>query len=1121
MNKSILYSVAAVFCSLAVCAKEFSESDLILKGKAEWKDGVVSLNGENAFLELAGTENWNIGKQGLTCAGVFRMNNVAGDKRGKTSFDMFFSKSGTPFIFGRYGHQLYSNISDTAKGGKMAAPVFGAFQPEPGVWYHLAVVYEYYNDHAQGDVGYYTTTYLNGDRVGRDKHPFIEPVQTPGRLEVGKGWGGPWFLCGEVTELHAVQTALNEAAIADLVDRSKYVKLKSSRKVNPDLQALQAHSPAGKWALLTLHRLEPSRGKTAAEKLATAFRATDDEAFVQAFDSSCEAALVVRPQVMLMVGKGSDLGEPLLGIYDRISQKSVLEDKLLNWNFTGRLHGEKINVSSRDLKYTVTDFSDRGFTARWSQNTPVAFTAEAKYAFLDDGISASLQIRNQTDDFVLRNVTFPETRTPKMGNDDAFLYPFQCGAEVKEPTRNTFKYGQYGRYPSGTMTMQFTAYYGGGRGVFLGWHDPFGTLKNIQATGKRGGMEFSWNQDVAIPLDKRNGGNSYASPGNVCFRVYSGRWFEACMLHKQWALTEAAWKMPLPRTSTPEWFRNIPAVFNYSPRNQEIAMSRYSQLMAIRAYLEVPLFCPAYAWSDPALGGWPYFRARDFIPAIYKELHKADCIVEPYIDSRLWALQDGPDGKSDWRYTSHGTKYAVIDENGKIPMEFYGKNGYAVMCPAAKGWQDELFGLTRYAQTLGPAVYHDQVMTAHGIPCFNPEHGHALNDPTAWLDQGYRPLFRRIRDDMPTIVQTSEEVSEAYLDLFDGGHVWRWVFNDQVPAFQAIYGGRAQYYSLCFDSHGKGEYASNFVKMGNSLVNGLKIGKFELDEVHHADAKRLYIKKMCHLRMALNDYFNNGDMLAPIQFAKPLPSLTTGWSASSKALEQVTMPKIVSNSYRLHNTDVFLFVNTTAEQLTCQPLIRADFLCMEGSNHPVPFPAQNDIEIGPYQSAVAVKGDEKEAVRLQHTLQKIATFTSGDSFDKLIQFKNLRTIKAERGRWMKPADASGYYNLSKSTSGEYFGNTVQGCLISYGIVDFGSLKISEIFIKAAVPENYSGGTVELLAGTTQNDCKVVGSVTISATDGWLDFREFKLPLHQPLTGECFLMFRFDRNGCCNFADWRF
>ncbi|MBQ9503031.1 MAG: carbohydrate-binding protein [Lentisphaeria bacterium] len=1113
-----------VFCGVTLFARPFSGKDLILRGHAKLENGVVKLNGTTDFIELAGTENWNIGKKGLTCAGSFKLYDNASGGGKKESLDMFFSKGGTPFIFGRYGnygHQLYSNIRPASSDGKMKAPVMSEFTPEPGVWHHFAVVYEPYNDHAQGDVGYYTTTYVDGNRAGHGKHSFLEPAQTAGRIEVGKGWGGPWFFHGEVAEINVFQEALNEAAVEELVAASRHVKFRSARKINPALGGLRAVSPAGKWALQSLHRLEPERGKAAAAKLKAAFEAADDETFIRAFDPGCGVALIVRPQVLILIGKTGGTGEPLLGIYDRIGRKSVLEDKLLNWSFSGRIGNRKTGASSGDLKYTVKDLDGRGFTAVWQGNGRAGFTAESRYEFLDDGIAADLRIDNRTPGLVLREVTFPETRTPKLGSDDAFLYPFQCGAEVRNPTRNSFRHGQFGRYPSSTMTMQFTAYYGGGRGVFLGWQDPRGTLKNMRATGKRGGMEFSWQQSVAIPLGKLAGGNSYASPGRVVFRVYPGRWYEACMLHKKWALSHAVWRVPVPRRDTPEWFKNIPAVFNYTVINHEIAMARFARLMAIRNYLDVPVYCVAYAWNDPALGGWPYFRPRKFIPGIYSQIRKAGCVVEPYIDSRLWDVMDGPDRKTDWRYSSHGKKFAVIDENGKIPLEHYTRSTYAVMCPCVRGWQEELFGQTAFVRTLAPAVYHDQVMAGHGIPCFNPDHGHALNDPAAWLDKGYRPLFRRIRKAMPGVVQTSEEVSEAYLDLFDGGHVWRWVFDGQVPAFQAVYGGRMQYYSLVFDSHGKGEYASNFVKMGNSLVNGLKLGKFELEEVHDADMKRLFIKKMCHLRQALNDYFNNGDMLPPIRFADPLPLLTTGWSTSSKALEKVTMPKIVSNSYRLGDTDVFIFVNTTGENLSCRPLIRADHLCVEGASSPVKFSSGKGIALGPYQSAAAVKGSADEARKLQKTLHRIAAFTPGESFDNLVRFADLRRIAAVRGKWLKPADASGYYNLSKSASGKYFGNTVQGALISYGVVDFGAEKVSKLFIRAAVPESYSGGTVEVLAGPAQNSCRVAGKLTVPATGSWLDFREFVIPLEKPLTGECFLMFRFDRNGCCNFSEWRF
>lgn len=1119
MMKKILCGVLMAACWGMVSAKEFSGTDLILKGNARMENGVVKLDGKSGYIELAGTEKWNIGKEGLSLAGAFKLNKVAGDRQKADSFDMFFSKAKTPFIFGRYGYSLYANVQNAAKNNKMEVPCYGGFKPEAGVWYHLAVVFEYYNDHAQGDIGYNIIMYVNGDRVGTGKCRFLEPVQTTSPLDVGKGWGGVWFLNGEVTEINAVQRVMNEAEISDLVDKSKYVKVKSARKVNPELKGMTANSPAGKWALSALHRLVPARGKAAAKKLTYAFRAGSDNAFIKEFAKNCGVSLVVKPQVLILADTKSGSGEPLLGVYDRISRKAVLEDKLLSWNCTGTLGGKKLHIDSGELPYTVKNFSGKGFTAVWQAEKPVKFTAEASYDFLDDGIGMRLKINNQTPDFVLKTVTFPETRTAKLGADDAFLYPYQCGVEIGNPTRNNFKFGQKGRYPGATMTMQFTAYYGGGRGVFLGWQDKIGTSKNMEAVGKRNGMEFTWKQSVALPLNQPAGGNHYASPGRVVFRVYSGRWFEACMLHKKWAVSEPVWKVSLPKKDTPAWYRNLPVVIGYIAADYDTAMTRYAQLMFMRKYLDAPIYIHSDFWYDPALGGWPYFRPRKFIPALFRDIQNAGCYVEAYIDSRLWDTMDGPNHKSDWRYSKQGKKFAVILEDGKIPMEHYGKLVYAVMCPNAKGWQDELFNLTKFISTLGVSVYHDQVMTAQGSCCCSREHDHALNDPAAWLNQGYRPLYRRIRKALPGVVHTSEEVSEPYMDLFDGGHIWRWYFDGQVPAFQAVYGGRMQYQGLVYDGHGKGEYASNIVKMANSLVNSLKLGEIGLNEMYHADIKRLFLKKMVHLRLALNDYFNNGDMLAPIRFAKPLPLMTTGWSTNSKALEQVTMPKIVSNSYVWNGHSVYIFVNTMAEKLNCEPCIPADYLCVEGAAAPVKF--NGGIQLGAYQSAIAVKGSFAEAKRLQTTLKKIAAFTPGESFDRLVRFKDHRKIKLAPGEFAGMDKVSGYYNCSKSVSGTHIGSMVDGSMISYGEVDFGKHVVTEVTFKVAVPAVYEGGSFSLLTGPNQNITQVAGICKVPATDGWNDFKEVKFKLNKPLTGRCNIIIRANRNACGNFAGWKY
>ena len=260
---------------------EIKPESLILKDGAKLEKGILKLDGKRAFALIPGTENFNIGKAGLTFACAVRLNNVSPDRRTAAGFDMFFAKGKTSFIFGRYGGQLYSNIRNATD--KFCAAVYSSSLPESGVWCHMAVVYEAYDNTAQGDVGYTSTIYLNGNPVGRGKHAWLDARQNSDLVDIGKGWGSVWFLDGDVAEIFAERRALNEAEITALADKSKYVKTASARKENPALNAFSAVSPAGKWLLRSLHAAPDEAGLKTASELENAFREKDDDAFVRAY----------------------------------------------------------------------------------------------------------------------------------------------------------------------------------------------------------------------------------------------------------------------------------------------------------------------------------------------------------------------------------------------------------------------------------------------------------------------------------------------------------------------------------------------------------------------------------------------------------------------------------------------------------------------------------------------------------------------------------------------------------------------------------------------------------------------------------------------------------------------
>ena len=85
-------------CSLFCCvlaAVDFSEKQLNLHGKAQEKNGVITLNGKSAYVTLKGTQDWNITPSGLSFGCAVKLTPPAAAKHKK----MPFNTSGRNFQF--------------------------------------------------------------------------------------------------------------------------------------------------------------------------------------------------------------------------------------------------------------------------------------------------------------------------------------------------------------------------------------------------------------------------------------------------------------------------------------------------------------------------------------------------------------------------------------------------------------------------------------------------------------------------------------------------------------------------------------------------------------------------------------------------------------------------------------------------------------------------------------------------------------------------------------------------------------------------------------------------------------------------------------------------------------
>ncbi|MBR4663143.1 MAG: hypothetical protein IKO93_04655, partial [Lentisphaeria bacterium] len=334
------------------------------------------------------------------------------------------------------------------------------------------------------------------------------------------------------------------------------------------------------------------------------------------------------------------------------------------------------------------------------------------------GLTARIEVENQDKDFILEEVTFPRCRLSRKEGNDTLLFPFQSGAEVKNPTVKRFRFGQKGVYPALFATMQFDAYYAGNRGVYLGMEDPCGVTKNHNVTGRNEqGLDIVWGHFVpyaaGIP-----GGNSWRPDFTVRLRAFDGGWFEAGSIYREFLERKAVWWLKeLPRRDTPERYRNGTITFTTLPTTDARQRLMNKQLLYLREYLDIPIECVhTNQWYVPMQKGlcWPH----SFLYPLPRTLEMLEqfkgkgIVSQVYIDSLLWAMKDGIGGKSDYQFAQFGKKYAVKNADGTIPYYKYSLGKFAIECPGAAGWIQYLDKICDELIKIGfLSIYHDQVGT--------------------------------------------------------------------------------------------------------------------------------------------------------------------------------------------------------------------------------------------------------------------------------------------------------------------------------------------------------------------------------------------------------------------------
>ena len=1131
-----LLSTAAEKNACVWKCRDFTADNVILKGGAAVQNGKLVLNGKTAYAEIPDSRKIQLTQSGMTLSIVTRLRDQ-GIKDGQNdAHDMFFCKEKT-FIFGRNCRGYYVNFHN---GKKYCADLKGGLLPPAREWIHAAAVFEYLNDKAQGDVGFILRIYENGEQICSRKFLWAEPVSRDVPVKLGSGFGGgPWLLNGEIGEAAIFNRALTPGEISNLFQKSRYTPKipKGFTEINADLSQRidttkkRYRHPVAKWIVNALKR-----------SAATGYPQSEIRQFLDRYEKLADIQdirklqpefnrkmkglfLYANPEiaVLLYLGKGQG-AHPLAGLYSMKSRKDIFGERTLSWKIRGRTGKKQVEVRSNSpsVHWVSRLDGNSGLNIRWESSGPLKFTANSRITFSGGRVESDLKVTGISG--LLTEVNYPQYAFARLNDGaDIMVYPYMLGVLVNDPTRESFSRGQSARYPSSRATMQFGAYYDRETGIYFGFEDGLARTKDYEVKGLRGNLHAGWTSPVAWnPEDKTN---TFSMNGKAVLELYRGEWYEAGTVYRRFLERDAAWWIrELPRKDSPEWFRNN-AVTILAVMGTEHNVEQHRDISAyLKLYFEQPLILHWYAWEDFNRAGWPHFIPAEHTLRLNKQIRSSGNHTIPYIDDRLWKVKDGPNN-TDWMYQSRGLKYAVLNPDNSINTEKYTTKGeFTVMCPAVKGWQEILVKLTERVADYGfSGAYHDQVAAGAPVYCFDPRHGHRLNDGALWLEQGYWSIFHqihaRLKKKHPDFCHTTEENAEPYLKCFDGFLVWRTNYPNMIPLFISIYSGRAQFHGLTYGGEIPGDRQSFFCKAARQTVYSEQLGHFVLSELSYPDDRRLFIKKAAHLRTVLLPYFNTGRMLPPIRYAVPPKKCTALWGGV--AAERVSRPAIESCAWRHPNGSViFVFANSSPKTETAQLAGNTEFwICREGAADPVKS-TDPVITIKPRSFEIRVNGQESEARRIQKTLLRIASFDCGKSAGMSVRYQPKKiTVKA--GGLITVRDAAAVMGCALTKDRHHAGYIQNDALIFFDEVDFGISGTDKIAVNDAVAPNLAGGSIQMILTDSNGKESVIGQVKLKSTGGFKQYQDQTFLLNRRLQGRQKIHFHFKGNAACNFRGWKF
>jgi hypothetical protein len=458
------------------------------------------------------------------------------------------------------------------------------------------------------------------------------------------------------------------------------------------------------------------------------------------------------------------------------------------------------------------------------------------------------------------------------------------------------------KYPTGRQAYQMMGLYDDKTGLYFAAHDPVGIDKSLAYSfypegGLKFYVEYFADNDGAMA-------NSQSFDFATVFGFVEGDWYDAAQVYRKFVSEKAKW---WPARNLDYWQKR-PGLLDSSfwlavvgPRSNLIDKTR-----RIRQEMGVPIGAHWYRWNvwgfdENFPNAFP--PQKDFARTVL-ELQANGISVMPYILARLW------DTKLE-SYDLRAVEASIKKRDLSTHFINSERVNFAIMCPNTNYWQSTITDITDklFTEYQVDGIYIDQVAASAPSRCYDPNHGHPVGSSSSWVE-GYRQMLTKIRQNTsPWQYLTSEMNAEPYLNHFEAYLNWWWVFPDQQPIYQAIYGG--QYMSFG-RKHEHDDELAVVTKTAQQLVYGEQIGWFfgEPDKLFSGAFPFLVAASQSYYQLRM--YFAGGRMLRPLKPTSALDLLSAKWYW--RGHNEVQLPVILNGVWQAEGGNIAaIFVNSSEQ----------------------------------------------------------------------------------------------------------------------------------------------------------------------------------------------------------------